>query len=115
MDLPDSGGYNRTMAQDRRSLLKIGGAAVAAALVPGAAMALRVEPLDVPRQRLLLAGCETRRAHERFIDDLMREIEGTGADAEQARAKVAAMDCPFCGCNFAALDLPADDGEAPKF
>ena len=114
MDLPDFVGYTDVMAQDRRSLLKIGGAAAALALFPGAAMALRVEPLDVPRQQLLLAGCETRRAHERFIDDLMREIEGIGTDAETARAKVAAMDCPFCGCNFAALDLPAD-GDAPKF
>ena len=114
MDLPDSGGYDARMVQDRRSLLKLGGAAVAAAFVPGAAMAIRVEDLDVPRQRLLLDACETKRAHERVIADLMTEIERTGADAEQARAKVAAMNCPFCGCNFAALDLPAD-GEAPKF
>jgi len=114
MDLPDSGGYTGNMGQDRRSLLKLGGAAVAVVFVPGAAMALRVEELDVPRQRLLLAACETKRTHERVLADLMSEFERTGADAEQARARVAAMNCPFCGCNFAALDLPAD-GEAPKF
>ncbi len=113
MDLPDSGKYNGHMGQDRRSLLKLG-AAAAAALFPGAAMALRIEELDVPRQQLLLAACETKRTHARVIADLLREIEGTGTDAEAARAKVAAMDCPFCGCNLAALDLPAD-GDAPKF
>ncbi len=114
MDLPDSVGYIGLMGQDRRSLLKLGGAAVAAAFVPGSAMALRIEELDVPRQRLLLAACETKRTHERVLADLMSEFERTGVDTEQARAKAAAMNCPFCGCNFAALDLPAD-GEAPKF
>ncbi len=114
MDLPDSGGYNRRMSQGRRSLLKIGSAAVAASFVPGVAMALRVEELDVPRQRLLLAACETRNTHQRVLADLIREMEVGGADAEQARAKAAAANCPFCGCNLAALDLPAD-GETPKF
>jgi hypothetical protein len=114
MDLPDSGGYNGHMDQGRRSLLKLGGAAVAATLVPGAALALRVEELDVPRQRLLLSACETKRMHVRVLADLMSEIEGTGVDAEQARIKAVAMDCPFCGCNLAGLDLPAD-GDTPKF
>lgn len=114
MDLPDSVGYIGSMVQDRRSLLKLGGAALAATLVPGAAMALRVEELDVPRQRLLLAACETKRTHDLVLADLMREIEGTGVEAEQARVRAAAMDCPFCGCNLAGLDLPAD-GDAPKF
>lgn len=114
MDLPDSFDYDGPMVQDRRSLLKLGGAAAAAVLVPGAAMALRIEELDVPRQQLLLSACETKRAHERLVEDLMREIEGIGTDAETARLKVAGMNCPFCGCNLAALDLPAD-GDAPKF
>ncbi|MBL8833433.1 MAG: hypothetical protein JNL71_13660 [Rhodospirillales bacterium] len=102
------------MAKDRRSLLKIGGAAAVAALVPASAMALRVEELDVPRQRLLLAACETRSTHQRVLADLIREMEAGGADAGEARAKAAASSCPFCGCNLAALDLPAD-GDAPKF
>lgn len=102
------------MVQDRRSLLRLGGAAVAVSFAPGAAMALRVEELDVPRQRLLLAACETRRAHERVLADLIRELEAGGTDAAEARAKAVASSCPFCGCNLAALDLPAD-GETPKF
>lgn len=102
------------MEQDRRSLLKLGAAVVAASFVPGAAMALRVEELDVPRQRLLLAACETRSTHQRVLADLIRELETGGADADEARANAAASNCPFCGCKLAVLDLPAD-GEAPKF
>ncbi|MBI3503377.1 MAG: hypothetical protein HY059_00945, partial [Proteobacteria bacterium] len=50
----------------------------------------------------------------RVIDDLMRQIEGTGVDAGKARAQVAAMSCPFCGCNLAAVSAQID-GEPPKF
>ncbi|MBI3505373.1 MAG: hypothetical protein HY059_11065, partial [Proteobacteria bacterium] len=96
------------MTYDRRSLLRLGGGTLAATLVPGGAWALRVEEMDVPRQRLLLSACETRTAHERVIDDLMRQIEGTGVDAGKARAQVAAMSCPFCGCNLAAVSAQID-------
>ena len=114
MDLPEFRTYNRTMANDRRTLLQLGGFTLAAAFVPGRARALRVEEMDVPRQRLLLAACETRTAHEKVVADLMRQIEGTGADEEQARTRVAAMNCPFCGCNLAAVTQPVGD-EEPKF
>jgi hypothetical protein len=114
MDLPDLRLYNPDMANDRRTLLQLGGITLAAALLPGSARALRVEELDVPRQRLLMAACETRSAHEKVIADLMRQIEGTGANEEQARGRVAAMSCPFCGCNLAAVSAPIGDDE-PKF
>ena len=114
MDLPDFRHYTRCMANDRRTLLQLGGFTLAAALVPGSARALRVEEMDVPRQRLLMAACETRSAHEKVVADLMRQIEGTGANEEQARTRVAAMNCPFCGCNLAAIGAPVGDAE-PKF
>ncbi len=114
MDLPDLGSYNRGMANDRRTLLQLGGFALAAAFVPGRARALRVEEMDVPRQRLLIAACETRTAHQKVVEDLLRQIEGSGASEEQARMRVAAMSCPFCGCNLAAIGAPIGD-EEPKF
>ncbi len=75
---------------------------------------MRLEDIDAPRQRLLLAACETRQTHLQVMDELMRQVEGRGVEAEEARRQVAAMTCPFCGCTFASLDLPAE-GEAPKF
>lgn len=95
-------------------IAKGGFAAAAALLMPAAARAMRLDELDAPRQRLLVDACETRKAHLAVMDELMRKIEGTGVAEDEARKRVAAMDCPFCGCAFASLDLPAE-GENPKF
>lgn len=91
-----------------------GGFAAAALLGTGRANAMRLDELDVPRQRLLLSACETQKAHQTVMAELAKRIEGDGVDEEEARRRVAAMSCPFCGCPFASLDLPAE-GDAPKF
>ncbi len=100
------------MKKSRRALL-VGLAAAAA--IPGSASALRIEELDVPRQRLILGACETRNAHERVLADIIRQIEGQGAPPETARAKAGAMDCPFCGCGLAAFATLPDEDAPPKF
>jgi hypothetical protein len=103
------------MEKNRRAFLSLGAVAAAASLVaPRPATALRVEDLDVPRQRLILQACETRNAHQRVLADLMAELEGRGASEAQARDAAQQMDCPFCGCGLAAAaagELP--DWQAP--
>lgn len=115
MDLPQSRRYHPAMDRKRRALLAAtGGLAAAALLGTGRADAMRLEEIDAPRRRLMVDACETQRTHQAEMSDLMRQIEGDGLSEDEARARVAAMACPFCGCPFAALDLPADD-TAPKF
>ncbi|MBI1245244.1 MAG: hypothetical protein GC202_09575 [Alphaproteobacteria bacterium] len=102
------------MDTNRRFLIATGSIAAAALLLPGRARAMRLEELDVPRQRLLVEACETQKTHQAVMADLVRQIEDDGVPGDEARKRVAAMACPFCGCPFASLDLPVE-GEAPKF
>jgi len=106
------------MEKSRRAFLSC--AAVATATVfaaPRQASALRIEDIDVPRQRLILEACETRNAHARVLADLMAELEGRGVDEAQARETAQQMNCPFCGCGLAAAaagELP-DAQTPPRF
>lgn len=97
------------MEKERRKFLAFAaGAASIASLLPRPASALRVEDLDVPRQRLMIQACETRTAHEQLLAELTAEIEGRGAPPQDARAQAAQSDCPFCGCRLAAFDTLLD-------
>ncbi len=102
------------MDRNRRTLLAAAGGFAAALLAPGRADAMQLDDLDAPRRRLLLSACETQATHRAAMAELAKRIEGEGVDADEARRRVAAMACPFCGCPFAALDLPAE-GETPRF
>ncbi|MCZ8312105.1 MAG: hypothetical protein ACK5U4_01695 [Rhodospirillales bacterium] len=106
------------MEKTRRAFLSCAAVAATAGLVaPRQALALRVEDLDVPRQRLILDACETRNAHQRVLADLMAELEGRGVGEVQARETAQQMNCPFCGCGLAAAvagELP-DAQTAPRF
>ncbi len=99
------------MPKSRRQFLCV---ALGVAALPGTASAMRTEEMDEPRRALLGAACETRAAHRRVVADLMRRIEDTGVAADEARLRVAAMDCPFCGCSLAAFD-PPPEGDGPDF
>lgn len=105
------------MPNTRRHLLRsvLGLAALPAAVAPAAA--LTVEDMDVPRQRLLLAACESRNVHRQQFDALVAELEGRGVAERQAVAIAGASNCPFCGCslNLAALGEIPDKSEPPKF
>jgi hypothetical protein len=97
------------MENKRRKFLAFAvGAVSLGAVGPRPASALRVEDLDMPRQRLLLQACETRTAHEKLLADLTAEIEGRGALPQDARTQAAQSDCPFCGCRLAAFDTLLD-------
>jgi len=100
------------MDKTRRTLLAGLAATVA---VPGTASALRIEEMDVPRQRLILGACETRSAHERVLADIIRQIEGQGTPPETAQAQARTMNCPFCGCGLAAFATLPDANAPPKF
>lgn len=106
------------MEKTRRAFLTCAAVAATAGLVaPRQALALRVEDLDVPRQRLILDACETRNAHSRVLFELMAELEGRGVDEAQARETAQQMNCPFCGCGLAAAaagELP-DAQMPPRF
>ena len=80
----------------------------ALALMPGRTYAIRLEEGDALRQSLLQEACETRTAHEKIVRELIAELsgqEGGGTEGEaKARAIVARMACPFCGCQLVAAD-----------
>jgi uncharacterized protein (DUF1778 family) len=106
------------MEKTRRAFLTCAAVAAAAGVIaPRQALALRVEDLDAPRQRLILEACETRNAHQRVLADLMAELEGRGVGEAQARETAQQMNCPFCGCGLAAAaagELP-DAQTPPRF
>ena len=106
------------MEKTRRAFLSCAAVAATAGLIaPRQALALRVEDLDAPRQRLILEACETRNAHQRVLADLMAELEGRGVAQAQARETAEQMNCPFCGCGLAAAavgELP-DAQTPPRF
>jgi len=106
------------MEKNRRAFLSCATvAATAALIVPRQALALRVEDLDIPRQRLILEACETRNTHSRVLAEMMAELEGRGVGEVQAREAAQEMNCPFCGCGLAAAaagELP-DAQTPPRF
>jgi hypothetical protein len=106
-----------SMPNTRRHLLRsvLGLAAVPAVVAP--AVALRIEEMDVPRQRLLLSACETRSAHQQQFDALVAELEGRGVAETQAVEIAKGSNCPFCGCslNLAAIGEIPDTSAPPKF
>jgi len=85
----------------RRDLLKTTMLTAAAALLPGAAFAFRVEEDNAVTQQLYLTACEQQGAHEQLVRELIAKLEGT-EDHEKAVAEVRAMTCPVCGCRLAA-------------
>ena len=105
------------MQNTRRHMLRcvLGLAFVPSVVAPAAA--LRIEEMDVPRQRLLLSACETRSAHQQQFDALVAELEGRGLAETQAVEIAKGSNCPFCGCslNLAALGELPDSSQAPKF
>ncbi len=102
------------MEKTRRAFLSCSAVAAAIGLAaPRQALALRVEDLDVPRQRLILAACETRNAHQRVLAELMAELEGQGVGETQARETAQQMNCPFCGCGLAAAAGELPEAQTP--
>lgn len=97
------------MSNTRRQMLRTALGLAAVPAVAPAALALRIEEMDAPRQRLVIAACEARNEHRRQIDAMIAELEGRGLPETQARDLALASDCPFCGC---ALGLAAL-GELP--
>jgi hypothetical protein len=86
----------------RRNLLvttALAGATAACGSWPRRAFALRVEEDEV-KERLYLAACEERTAHDRLVRDLIAQLEGQQSH-EQAVETVKAMNCPICGCRLA--------------
>lgn len=72
------------------------GAGAVLGMSPRHALALRAEE-DEARERLYVAACEARSAHDEVIRDLIAELE-----AQEGRDKaieiVRSMKCPYCGC-----------------
>jgi hypothetical protein len=69
---------------------------------------LRAEE-DELRERLYLAACEARSAHDEVIRDLIARLEAQEG-RDNAIDLVRAMNCPYCGCAlgpFAAADTTA--------
>jgi hypothetical protein len=87
-------------ALTRRNLLITTALAGAAgtALWPRRALALRVEEDEVT-ERLYLAACEERSAHDQLVRDLIAQLEGQQG-REQALETVKTMSCPVCGCRL---------------
>ncbi len=88
-------------ALTRRNLLittALAGAAATVGLWPRRALALRVEEDEVT-ERLYLAACEERSAHDQLVRDLIAQLEGQQG-REQALETVKTMNCPICGCRL---------------
>lgn len=89
-------------ALTRRNLLittALAGVAAACGLWPTRALALRLEEDEV-KERLFLAACEERTAHDQLVRDLIAQLEGQQSH-DQAVEAVKAMSCPICGCRLA--------------
>lgn len=93
----------------RRDLLKTTMLSAAACLLPGAALALRIEDDNAVMQQLYLSACERQGAHAHLVRELIAKLEGSESH-EQAVAEVRAMSCPICGCKLA----PAVDAGNPS-
>jgi hypothetical protein len=88
-------------AMTRRHLLittALAGAAAAAGLWPGRAVALRVEEDEV-KERLYFAACEERAAHDQLVRELIAQLEGQEGH-DKAVETVRARTCPICGCRL---------------
>jgi hypothetical protein len=89
-------------ALTRRNLLittALAGVAATCGLWPHRAFALRVEEDEVS-QRLYLAACEERAAHDQLVRDLIAQLEGQQSHAQAVEA-IKEMNCPICGCRLA--------------
>lgn len=85
----------------RRQLMvttAVAGAVAALGLWPRGALALRVEEDEVT-ERLYLAACEERAAHDQLVQELVAQLEGQEGH-DKAVETVRAMSCPVCGCRL---------------
>ena len=90
----------------RRFLYTTALTGIAAALWIRPASALRLEENE-PTERLYLAACEARTAHDQLIQELVAELEGQEG-REKAAEMVRAMACPVCGCKLGAVAGPLE-------
>ena len=86
----------------RRTLLALPSTLLPSTLVPGPALAFRIEEAAPSLQAdYRAAGCETADAHVELADELRLLFADRPIPAEPSPRLLALMRCPRCGCALA--------------
>lgn len=97
--------FNRRMFLGRLAASAAGAALLPFAWQPAAALTLDE---NSARERVYLAACESRTAHERLIDEMVAQLDAADPQiTPETRARnverVKATSCPVCGCQLGAI------------